>query len=377
VRVLQLLEPGDGGVAVHVRALTEGLIGRGHQVDAVTSRGPLAGELKELGAGVVEVDLHPEIGDLIRDARTFRKLAATMRAGPWDLVHTHGNKGGVLGRLSARLAALPVVHTPHGFAYRSQASRERRAQGLRRALTFGVEKALSPLAAAIVCVSEWELAETLRDGVAGPDRLVVVHNGVPITVEAEPDAELRAFRDGAPLIGFLARLHPEKAPLVLSEAFARLAEQGVAFRGVLIGDGPLAEAVEHDLARRGLADQVLVRPFSGDPNPALAAFDLYVLPSLWESLPLGALEAMAHGLPVVACDVGGVAEAVVDGRTGLLVAPADVEALTGALARLAIDQDERRRMGESGRLRCREHFSVERMVESTERVYERVVAATA
>src|SRR5205807_2595611 len=132
---------------------------------------------------------------------------------------------------------------------------------------------------------------------------MVVHNGVAPLPPAEPDRRLAALRGaGVPVIGFLARLHPGKAPLLLLDALAELRGRGVPFRAAFVGDGPLTGQVLERIAHLGLDDAVVVLPFPGAVAPVLICFDLYALPSLWESLPFGVLEAMSAGLPVVAAD---------------------------------------------------------------------------
>jgi glycosyltransferase involved in cell wall biosynthesis len=375
LRVLQVLEPPDGGIPHHVRALTGGLLERGHAVDAVVSnRGGLAGDLQDLGAGVVALDLRPQILAAGADVRALRALAAILRSGRWDVVHTHGNKAGVLGRVTARLAGLPVVHSPHGFAYLTQEWRVRGGRGARRALTLGIERPLAPWTQAVVFVSEADREQALRDRVVDRRRTYVIHNGVDAPTPAEPDPRLVAFGHGLPLVGFLARLHEQKAPLLLVEALAMLRDRDASFRAALVGSGPLAQATRERVDELGLQETVAVLPFTGEVGPALAAFDLYVLPSLWESLPVGVLEAMAMGLPVLASDVGGVREAVDHDRTGLLVPRGAVTELVDAMERLLGDEHRRQAMGEAGRRRWRERFRVAAMVEATERVYERVLA---
>jgi glycosyltransferase involved in cell wall biosynthesis len=350
--------------------LARRLIERGHRVDAVVSRhGPLAGDLRELGAGVLALDLHPEIVAVGADARAFRALCAILRHKHFDVVHTHQSKAGVIGRLAARVSGVPLVHSPHGFAYLTQHWRDRPAQGVRRKLTWGVERALAPLADAIIFASHADREQTIRDGVATGERLVVVHNGIEPPPAVTPDPRLAAREGAPPLIGFLARLTEEKAPLTLLEALSRLRDRGVSFRAALVGSGPLEGATRDRVAELRLGDRVTVLQFPGRVDAALAAFDLYVLPSLWESLPIGVLEAMAARLPVVASDVGGVSEAVAHEETGLLVPPAAVEALADALERLVREDGTRRAMGAAGRHAVIDHFGVERMVAETEHVY--------
>lgn len=374
MRVLHVFEPPDGGVARHVRDLAAGQIARGHSVQAVVSaHGPIAAELRRIGAGVIALDWRPEITAVGSDLRVAVAVWRVLRAGRWDVVHTHGNKAGAIVRPLADALGLTVVHTPHGFAYATQEYRPRGGQALRRALTLGVERVTSPAARMIVTVSEAERAEALRDRIAEPERLMTVHNGISAVPRAAPDQRLIAWRDGRALLGFAARLHPQKAPMVLLDALDRLREQGIPFRAALVGDGPLSAAVHQRVATSELQGRVLVLPFSPHGPAILAAFDVFVLPSLWESLPIALLEAMSTALPVVAADVGGVREAVVDGETGLLHPRGDSAALAAALERLLSDEELRARLGAAGRARQAAEFSLEKMVDGVELAYERAL----
>jgi glycosyltransferase involved in cell wall biosynthesis len=375
MRILHVLEPADGGVAKHVRDVVQAQLAQGHAVQAVvTDRGSVATDLRAMGAGVVTLTLRPEMVAPVADLASTIALARLLRGERWDIVHTHGNKAGMIARPLAARRGLPVVHSGHGFAYVTQRHRARRGQTVRRALTLAVERLCAPAARVIVCVSEDEREDALRDRIAPPERLVVVHNGIAPLAPAEPDLRLAALRSpGVPLIGFLARLHPQKAPLLLLDALAELRARGVPFRAALVGDGPLAQRVLERISELGLGDVVIALPFPGAVAPLLACFDVYVLPSLWESLPISLLEAMAAGLPVVAADTGGVREAVANGETGLLHPPGNVAALVSALERLAADAELRARMGAAGRARQATAFSLEAMLAGIDRAYARAV----
>ena len=364
-----MLEPSEGGVAIYVRDLSRELISRGHQVDAVVSDRPgLPRELRDLGLGVAEVPFRAELGTIRDDLRAVRSLAALLSRRRWDVVHTHGNKGGVFGRPVARALGMPVVHSSHGFDYLTQRQRPRRGTEARRALTLGVERLLAPCAARILCATEYDRGNALRDGISNPAKLTVIHNGVapPPPVEAEP--ELSALEGEGPLIGFLARLHEGKEPIAFIDSIALARQRGTRIRAAVVGNGPLEQEVR---ARARDAD-VAVLPFRGNPFSSLTAFDVYVLPSRWEVFGLTIVEAMAASLPVVATDVGGIPEVVAAGETGLLVPVGDVGALAGAIGRLAADAELRTRMGRAGKARWEARFQHSAMVDAVEAVYERV-----
>lgn len=375
MRVLHVLEPSEGGVALHVRTLARELRGRGHNVDAIVStRGRLAEELRAVGTGVAQIPFRPEAPAPTADGRSARALVRLLSKRRWDVVHTHGNKAGVVARPLAWAFGMPVVHSPHGFAYTSQRRRPRAGMEARRALTLSLERMLAPCTAVIVCASEHDREAAVRDRIARPERLAVVHNGVEAPESVEPDPALLAHRGERPLVGFLARLHEGKVPLDFVAAVLAARDRGAEFKAALVGDGPLEATVRARVAEAGLGNDVLVLPFGRDPAPALAAFDVYVMPSLWESFPIGILEAMAASLPVVATNVGGVPEAVADGETGLLVPLGEVDALSAAIERLVRDPALRRRMGAAGRARWESEFGVARMVDGLEAAYERALA---
>lgn len=370
-----MLEPADGGVPRYVLDLSRELVARGHSVDAALSaESPwLAGELRELGTGVTALPWRPELISPRGDLRSARVLSRLMSAKRWDVVHTHGNKAGTIARPLARRHGLPVVHSPHGFAYLSQRQRPRRGMELRRALTLGIERALAPCSSVILCASSDDRDNALRDRVARPDRLVVVHNGAD-PVPAEPDEALLALRGQGPLVGFLARLHEQKDPLAFVAAIAALTARGVPVKAALVGDGPLAGEVRARVAAEGLEAHVAVLPFGGSAGPALAAFDVYVLPSRWEVFGITLLEAMAASLPVVATAVGGIPEVVENERTGLLVPLGDSAALVAAIERLVGDEGLRRRLGKAGRERWQARFRTAAMVDGVEAAYGRALS---
>ena len=361
--VLHVLQPPDGGVAEHVLRLAAGLRAQGARVQVAT--GPdtrIAGALEAAGVPVhlVPMGRAPGVADL-RAARALRAL--DRRVGP-DLVHAHSSKAGALVR-----ATLPgrrrLLYTPHCFAFLA-------GLGRGRAAYRAVEQALVPRSAAIVAVCDWERREGAR-ALRGTDgRLRVIRNGVPAPAPADPDPDLIEFKGDGALAGLVAVLRPQKDPLALVRAAARM--PAGAGRVAIVGEGRLEAPVRDEIGRLGMAQRVRWFPYGGAPGPHLAALDVFVLPSAWEALPFAPLEAMARGLPVVATDVGGVGEAVRDGVTGRLVPPGDVGALAAALSELMGDADARRRLGRAGRDLVVREFAVERMVAETATLYAEVAA---
>jgi glycosyltransferase involved in cell wall biosynthesis len=297
-----------------------------------------------------------------RDLLGLVELVRLMRRERPALVHANSSKAGVVGRLAAVLARVPVrIFTAHGWAFAA-------ASASATSLYLWADRAMQPLTSAVVCVSESERSLGLAARTCRADRTVVIHNAVD--VEAVPIASPDA---GPPLrVVTVGRIAPPKDFLTLLRAVARL-ERG-AVRLTLLGDGPDRAAVEGEIATLGLAESVTLAGEVPDVPSRLADADVFVLSSNSEGFPISVLEAMAAGLPVVAADVGGVSEAVADGVTGHLFAAGDVDALAAALAALAADPGARRQLGEAARARAVAAFSLPRWRARHVQLYDDLIA---
>ncbi len=365
-RVLEVFEPFDGGVPEHVLRLATGLRNYGWEPEVIGPAGsPWLTELRDAGVSVHELP-----SAQVRGPRALG-AAQALRELDWSrgytIVHAHSSVAGGLARL-----ALPrrgrLIYTPHCFAF---------AAGFgapQRELYRAVEQALLPRTAALIAASEWEREQAVGRLRGAGDRTHVVHHGVRVAAGAEPDPELLAFKREGRLVGFLARLAEQKDPVTLVRAAGLLHRRG-ALRGrvALIGNGELRAEVDREIERLGLGDAVRAFPFRGSVERYLWAFDLMVWPSLWESLPIGLLEAMACGLPVLASRVGGISEAVLDGVNGRLIEPGEPEQLAAGLGELLADPDRLVKWGNAGRRIVEERFSIDRMVRQTAEVYDEVV----
>jgi glycosyltransferase involved in cell wall biosynthesis len=379
IRALQLFDPPSGGVPEHVRQLTAGLMERGFQI-TVAGRPHAAPRAWLEAHGVRYVVLPQFVGDMValrKDAPTFRAIVELLRRERFDLIHTHQQKAGLLGRLAAPLARTPALYTPNSLTHRFMFVRPYPRARSRYLKTLWMERVLGPLTAAFIAVSEEERDGAVHDRIIRADRVHVIRNGVDFDDSLPADPRLLEFRGEGPLLGFLAALRNQKGLPTLLDALELLARRGEAPRFAIVGSGPEDSAVRARVLGGPLRKSTLVLPFEGRVEPYLRAFDAFVLPSYWEGMPLAVLEAMAAGLPVVASAIGGTPEAVADGETGFLVPVDDASALAQRMAQVAAAADLRARMGAAGRARWEAEFQVERMVEETAALYERVVAARA
>jgi len=299
----------------------------------------------------------------LRDFLAYRELIAALRGFRPHLVSTHTAKAGWIGRAAAAQLGIPALYTPHGWPVAGRFS-----LGPGAVYTLA-ERAAAHWTSAVICVSESEKRLAIAKHIAGPGRLYVVHNGV-----RDVPPEFRAAPACDPIrICSIARFEPPKDHATLLVALAALRTR--AWSLDLIGDGP-AEARMRRLAERlGIAERVRFRGYQSDPEPVLAAAQIFVLATRSEAFPRSVLEAMRAGLPVVASDVGGMRESVEEGITGLLVPPQEPVALAAAIDALITDGARRRQLGEAGRRAFEQRFRLERTVEETLAVY-RVIMDT-
>ncbi|MDQ7841235.1 MAG: glycosyltransferase [bacterium] len=372
-RVLHVITLSDwGGAQAHVLALARGFRHLYDVTVACGPGGPLVARLQKEGIRTVEIPGLTRNPRPLADLATLVRLSRWMRRERFALVHCHSTKAGLLGRVAARAAGIPaVLFTAHGWPFAGSWW-----PPIIRALLVLAERAAARFTTTIICVSHHDREAALRAGIGPPERLVVIPNGIaPEPWLADSAAEEGGRGTGEPCTAVMVgRFKEPKDPVTLVNAWARV---GAAHRLLLVGDGPMRPEVEALVRKQGLEGRVAVLGARDDVPVLLRSSDIFVLSSRWEGMPLAVIEAMMGGLPVVATDVGGVSEAVVNGETGLLVPPGNADALSVALDRLLTDPALRRRMGEAGRRRALEHFTEERMLAETAAVYERALSVRA
>ena len=303
---------------------------------AAHGHGPLSDAASAAGVEFVSLRHVRRTLNPCRDVLGLVELLALICRRRPDIVHASSSKAGILGRLAAWLAGVPIrIFTVHGWAFAAYA-------GLPGRLYRVAERWMLPFTSATICVAEYERRVGIAAGACRAEQTVVIPNAVQVS--ALPRAVQRA---GVVELISVGRLRAPKDFITLARALARL-ERG-SFRASLIGDGPDRSMIEAELEQLGLGDSVRLLGDRSDVPRLLAAADVFVCSSRSEGMPISIIEAMAAGLPVVASAVGGVPEMVDDERTGLLVAPGAAAALADALARLIGDRALREQMGRAGR----------------------------
>jgi glycosyltransferase involved in cell wall biosynthesis len=368
-RVLHTFEPPDGGVAEHVVQVCAGLAARGHEVVVAGPREtPVYAPLEAAGVRCERLPVGRGYERPQDELRAVRQLTGLLRGGGFDLAHCHSAKAGVLGRVAAARAGVPAIYTPHGLPFVGPVSARRRA--------FGVfaERRLAGRTAAYLFVSDAERRFALAAGVGARRPMHVVHNGSAAADATPPDTALTAHAAGHPLAAMVSVLRPAKGIGTFLDAAPAVLAAVPGARLALVGSGPEHDTFSARVRANGLDTEprFAMLPWRPPMAAQLEALDVLTLPSEMEAFPVSLVEAMAHGVPQVASDVGGIPEAVT-AETGLLVPPRDVAALGDALIALLGDPERRARLGEGSRLRHAACFTLDRMVDGVEAVYEKVM----
>lgn len=337
----------------------------------ISSDGPLTHAARALPG--VPVMLLPSLRRAIHplaDALALAQLTTFIRRGAFDLVHTHSSKAGILGRWAAHAAKRPaVVHTIHGFGFHPYQS------ALVRTLYQRVERMTARITDGFIAVSERDRQTGVRLGIGTPAQYRLIRYGIETGRFGSDGASLSVrqalgIAPEEPVVGTVACLKPQKAPLDFVAAFHQITQRIPNAHGILIGDGPLRPEVERLRDRLGLGRSLHLLGWREDVPRLLGAMDVFLLTSRWEGLPIACLEAMAAGLPIVATTAGGIPELVTPGENGWLVPAGQPHRLASAVVQLLEAERVRARMGARNRHAMEGRFTIEQMVAETERFYE-------
>ena len=259
-------------------------------------------------------DIHP-----LANIRAFYQLYVYLKKNKFDIVHTHSSVAGIIGRITARLAKTPIViHTVHGWGIRDDMS------VLKKKIYINLERICEKFTDKLIAVSKFNVDKGLKYGIGKASKYIVIHSGIDIGRYsrrfniAKKKQELGISED-ARVIGTVGRLDIQKNPL----DFVRMAKiitndfPNCVF--VIVGDGPLRKQTKEFIGENKLEMNFRLLGFRDDVEEIIPCFDIFVLSSLWEGLPRVFLQAMAAKKPIVATDVDGAPEAIINGNNGFIV----------------------------------------------------------
>jgi glycosyltransferase involved in cell wall biosynthesis len=368
VTVLHVVEAVEGGVARHLVNLVRHVDAEHHVVapherDWGVTDSAAFDEMARAGARIEFLDMRRSPSSPQTAAAVPKVHRIINRLRP-DVVHGHSSIGGAVARLAAVGTRARRVYTPHGL-FPARAA-------------YAMERALGRITDRFIAASpsEARLAQRLR--LVPPDRMFVIPNGLDLSLPDGATVDVRARLGVDPstlVVGMVGRLAPQKAPEVFVRACAKVASDLTDTRFVLVGDGPLADDVMAEIDATGRADHFLLLRDRPDAETLMGQFDVFALSSRYEAgAAYAVMEAMRAAVPVVVTDGVGNRDAIVDGRSGLVVPRDDPDRLAQAILRLLSSPDLRRRVGRAGRDRVAARFDLREVARSITRLYRSLAA---
>ena len=350
-----------GGLTTYTASIAGELTRRGHTIYIGSGGGELSGKIP--GVTYIDLGLTTKCEFGFKVWRGVSRAAKIVKKEKIDLIHAQTRVTSVLGRMTGILCKIPFITTAHGF-YRPRFARF-----------------LFPCwGKNVIAISEPVYCHLVEDFHIEPERVKRIYNGTDFNrfsrpVSADKQKEFRKkhhIPDNLPVIGTVSRLSPVKGHEFLLEAFYYLLQKRKALL-LLVGDGPKADYFRKIIDDFDLAESVRMVSSTDTPEIPISVMDIFVLPSLQEGLSLSILEAQAGGKPVIATNVGGISQIILDGKTGCLVPSKDVQALLEKMELLVSDRNLANRLGEAGKERVRVKFNLERMIQEVESLYQEVL----
>ncbi|CAA6820279.1 MAG: Exopolysaccharide biosynthesis glycosyltransferase EpsF [uncultured Thiotrichaceae bacterium] len=358
VNIVIMITKGDiGGAQIHVKDLAVSLQEFGNRVTVFVGEKDTFTDMLEglnIHYRIIE-NLVREINP-IRDVKAYREIRGHLKDIQPDLVSLHSSKAGILGRLIAAMNKIPATFTAHGWAFTDGVDPKKQF------LYAMIERVTALLPARIIAVSHYDRGIALKHKVCKAEKVVAVQNGMP---DISPDLFAEASR-APPRIIMVARFKSPKDHEALVDALNELKE--LPWELILVGgDGGTQAAVEAKIVKLGLQEKINILGYRSDIDKLIASSQLFVLISRWEGFPLSILEAMRAKLPIIASNVGGVGEMIIDGQTGYLVNNHDE--LVAQLKILVGDPEKRTQMGLSARESYQKSFTLKVQLDKTFKIY--------
>jgi glycosyltransferase involved in cell wall biosynthesis len=307
---------------------------------------------------------------IVKDIKAFRALVRLFKDIRPDIVHSHTSKAGVLARFAAHRAKVPrIIHSTHGLIYDPKAKIPGVGKGLCLKIFLLLERRVGKYTHQLIVLSEQEAGQAMSLGLAENSRVLPVGNGIPLVDFSRIERDVTNWKVAHLRLGIAGRLASEKGHELLLMSFKKLLGAHPHLSLKIAGDGPLRADLELKVKELGLEKQVLFMGYQCDMVAFLRDIDIFVLSSHYEGFGLVLVEAMAAGLPVVATDVGGVREVLVDGKTGIIVPAASEEELVMGIDYFLRHPHLAYQYGENGRDHAMAKFSRKQMLHRHAELY--------
>jgi glycosyltransferase involved in cell wall biosynthesis len=371
-----------GGSAENTLLTAIGLRSRGYAVDLIcgkTDNPPSQSEIKALDCGVRIIRINELVRPIapVSDALALIRLIRLMRENRYDLIHTHTSKAGIVGRIAGAIAGVPIiVHTPHGHIFYGYFS------SMLTAVFTWLERIVTKKTHALITLTNKEKQDYLDRNIGIPDRIHPILSGIDLAPYLAPKPCRIGFRESIGLapsnfvVGTVARLVQVKNHALIIAAAAIIKDRCPLMRFVFVGDGELRTQLESRIRSLGLENRFVFLGWRNDIPECLAALDLFVMCSHNEGMGRAFIEAQASGVPVIGSRVGGVEEAIAEGKTGFLVDPENTEELAKVFERVYTDRQLLARMSGACRVHVDPAFGKEVMVDRIDALYRSLTGAS-
>ena len=359
LKILLIIDDASmGGGQKHLLLLAQNIDKSKFSVEvACEEKGFLVDELTK-----INIPVHPIKISNWPSLKSFFTLAKIIHNVNPFIIHSHGGTAGFYSRIcSLTKKKIGVVHTYHGIHYLNF------EKNLSKYIFRFIDRALLPLTDRIICVAKNDFDLGLRNGVLKKDKSAIIKNG--INIEQFASENIPADQKENIIVGSVGRLHTQKGYEFLIKSAGKILDVHPNVRFVIAGDGEIRNELSQLTKSAGVENYFTFLGNQNDIPAILKQFDIFVLPSLWEGLPLVLLEAMAAKKPIIATGVNGISEIIESGKTGILVPPRDSEKLADAINRMIDDGDLRKYVVNEGFKKVNEEFNVVSMVKKTEELY--------
>lgn len=305
---------------------------------------------------------------LWKDIKALFLMIRLCRQKQYDLVHTHTSKGGVVGRIGARIAGVPIViHTIHGFSFHVESS------WFQRRIYSTIERVAGYFCDLAISVNDEDRICAINDKILPKSKVITIKNGVD-QKRFNKSFDRNQYRNtigvspNQVLVGTLSRFSEQKDPLTFIHAAEIITRTHSNVKFIFAGEGPMMEEMRKEISIRGLEENVILPGFLASPENCIRSLDIFVTTALYEGLPIALIEAMCVGLPIVATNVKGNRECV-DENSALLVNAKDTASVANAIETLIKNKEISASLAKGAKEKFNNEFSQERMVHETKKVY--------
>lgn len=347
-----------GGITSYTLTLAAGLKKRGHNVYIASCGGERVLKFKEAGIIYITVPINTKREISFKIILSALKLAKIIKKDKIDIIHSHSRTTQVLGCLLHKMTGVKHIFTCHGFFKR---------RILRKLFPCWGEK--------VIAISQQVKEHLIKDFKLANQDITVINNGIDVdrfkagTLRPKIEIKKNLVSGDGPVIGIIARLSDVKGHRYLIEAMKMVLDKEASAQLLIIGEGKMQQELVQLVNKLGINKSVFFIPEISDTREALAAMDIFVMPSLQEGLGLALMEAMSVGLAVIGSNIGGIKTLIQDGYNGLLVEPANSQNLTKALLALLSDPIKRDNLGLQAQRFIQQNFSQDKMITETEKEY--------